>query len=223
MRDHLMYYEGPEQLATAKGCTLVWRKRKKMWDMRRKSNEERASQITILRLPYLTHLQGGDRIPVPPVHPRGPGRGRLGQVGQWPACVFLGQATVKAPSQGSQGHPLPRMVFPGPRPSPLPALLQRRMASGEDRHTRPFFVWTTLMGNWAKNVQETWGAVTTRARRGDLCPGLGCGRTNELSFCAKVNWAREKICVKEAEPGLGCNPPSTWGRVPLYILVITKL
>lgn len=79
------------------------------------------------------------------------------------------------------------------------------------------------MGNSGKKVQKTWGAVATCASGEDLCRGPGCGHTDELSFCAKVNWMKEKMCVKEAVPGLGYNLHKHLGkRSPPYILVTAQ-
>ena len=78
------------------------------------------------------------------------------------------------------------------------------------------------MGNSEKRVQEIWEAVTTRVSREDLCWGPGCGHTNELSFCAKVNWiGGGNVCPR----GRAWAWPQSWrlapGEAVLPLILVT--
>ena len=167
--------------------------------------------------------QGWDQLRPRPAFPPRPGSAGLVR-GQpcWEVAglVFLGQAAVTCCPGWSFSHPPPLQA---PHPSPLPALLPRKMASEKGRHTRVSLCVDSIDGNLREESPGDLEAVTTCTSRDDLCPGPGCGRTSELSFCAKVNWMGGKCVSRKESLGLAVILAAPGDDILPYILVTAKL
>ena len=116
------------------------------------------------------------------------------------------------------------MIFIPPPSSSSPPHLTSTLSSPKkngfrERQTYQVFLHVdSLNGKLREESQETCGAVTTCTSKEDLCGGPGCGHTNELSFCAKVNWMEENVSQQgRARAWL----QSWWHRKKLSFLTIS--